>query len=93
MSNRSSAVAASIRSSASVSRSSTRVASFARTIDWATARFLELWRLLPLPCAKITRPDAPAGTRRSASSVTESTGIFTDSAVSPDLTVAVFATP
>jgi hypothetical protein len=40
--------------------------------------FLGLCLLLPLPCAKITRPEAPLGITRSPSRVTSGTSILTN---------------
>ena len=52
------------RSSAGVSRSKSRVPRPRRFKDSATRRLRGLWRLLPLPWAKITRPPAARGTLR-----------------------------
>ena len=43
----------------------------------ATNWFLRLWRLLPLPWAKTTTPEAFGGMIHSASRCMESTGIWT----------------
>ncbi len=56
MSKRYSVVIASCRSSSAVNRSTSKVARLARCRTSATKRFRGLWRLLPLPWAKITAP-------------------------------------
>jgi hypothetical protein len=53
------------RSSSGVSRSSSSVASLASLSVSATYRLRGLWRLLPLPWAKIATPVASSGTTRS----------------------------
>ena len=79
MSKRNSAVMTSTRSSGSVSRSSIRVPSCARCRAAATTPLRALWRLLPLPCAKTTRPAASAGRLRSPLSMSPAASIRTGS--------------
>src|SRR5690606_6301113 len=83
MSNLNLRVTSSTAASAGVSRSSSSVPNPASWITAATARFRELNRLLPLPCAKMTSPAAPFGTCRSPSQVASPAGILTLSTVAP----------
>src|SRR5215216_4187677 len=77
MSKRNSRVNWSIESSSVVRRSRSSVARPASPSDSATWRLRELRRLLPLPCAKMTRPNASDGIRRSAFSRALPSGICT----------------
>ncbi|MGW5692630.1 hypothetical protein ACWEWX_17115, partial [Streptomyces asiaticus] len=75
MSKRSSAVIASTRSSASVSRSNSRVARSASCNTRATARLRGLCRELPLPWANATTPMGCSGRARSPTSMASSAAI------------------
>jgi hypothetical protein len=77
MSKRKWRVCRSILSSSRVSRSKSNVPTPASRMTCATYWSRRLWRLLPLPCAKRTRPSARPGTLNSPGSVMESTGINT----------------
>lgn len=77
MSNLSSRVWLSIRSSTSVSRSKSNVAKPASLSSRATQRLRQLSRLLPLPWAKSTSPRGASGTLTSPFRTTPSASIVT----------------